>query len=151
MIVKQYQLFMTRRTYLFGLLLIVLFPVIIKLHLILFGEKVQGEVCYYRTLYQREGNISYPIVKFKALNNNDYEAVGLSNTFYPTGTKFPVCYAKSNPERNTIFTFEVIYLGNNVVIPIIALMVWSALYLALRKPKVDDNLGSEFAIGKDIV
>lgn len=129
------------KKYILGLIIILLLPIIMNLRLILFGDKVNGKVVYYKNVYAKsryKGKYTYPIISFITKDSKQYEFMGPSNVVYPADKVLIVYFDPKNPDNNVLFNFSGLYYSNYVIIPGILLFIWSAAYFSLKERKMKE-------------
>lgn len=128
----------SKRLFYFVLILILLFPLIIKSKLLLFGATTEGEVIYLKRTMSFRSSYLYPIIQFET-EESVITMYGTQNSTPEIGQKVRIIYEKGNPINCMIFSFSYIYLNSSSVIPGILLLIWLAMYSTYRKRKIPND------------
>jgi len=105
--------------------------------LLLFGERTFGEVISQKVKYfKTQGGASvlgyYSVIKYK-VNNEVYTIIGQENIKYPIGRKLKILYSVSDNSDCIILNFREIYLGKNMILPAILLLIWITFNWAFKE------------------
>ena len=115
-------------------LIILLLPFSKNWRLLLFGISTYGEVLYHREISLTKGYYTYSIIEFIA-NEQKFQIRGPANVIYPVGKKIKIKYDKSEPTNYITLNLSTIYLGNQMIIPGILLILWLAFYWSFKQNK----------------
>ncbi|MCC5916734.1 MAG: DUF3592 domain-containing protein [Cryomorphaceae bacterium] len=123
----------------FLLILIISFPVAINYKVLLFGEKVQGEVLGSK-FFQGRGKMSNyfrTIVSYE-VNDVKYEMYSIKNADYYKGERLTLKYNPDNPSESIIFDVFNIALQPTTSISIFLIVIWIAAFFSIKEAKQDD-------------
>ena len=120
--------------------------------LLLFGEKRYGVVTGYKGINGSDissyhSGDTYSVISF----TTEYENVillGPDNLILPLGKKIKICYDQQEPTHCIPLHFATLYLGKQMIIPVIFLFLWIALYTSLKQTEYQQKKRTAFKLGR---
>lgn len=124
-------------------LFILLIPFSKNWKLLAFGDYTKGEVINEKILISASeflkdtGSTTCAVIRYRA-NNKNYTIDGPIDLRYPIGKKLPVIFNPKNPHDHMILNVKNIYLGEQVIIPFVLLVIWFSLFFAIRQSRTNN-------------
>jgi len=116
-------------------LLILALPVVKEWRMLLFGDRVVGEVVGEKQVLSGGGGL-YGALEYRSViefnyHEQTYRINGPENLRYRNGEKIPLIISPDDMDKIIIATFAGFYIQPRSVILIIVLLIWTAIYSTL--------------------
>ena len=137
-------MYISRKKFIFTIILIILLPISAKWRLLILGEKTTGIVVQHiKPSFYNLDKAEYSLIQFETPNGR-VEFVSPEDLMYPIGRKVQIYYSKKNPEKFLMFNFAGLFLSKVFIVPGIFLIIWVAFYLAMKQTYVPPKEKSRF-------